>query len=169
MKSRTASAPKLLELASHLAGGVRQEEFFGEYFLVNFRGGSFGNISHVTEPSWFTPRIVKACGSRSFTPRPRTTASSPIPPYNESMKSEANPNQHNELENEPHLRLEKELKKVSKEQQRKKEVREKIKAEDLDLFELISLVRNHSRQISQVSRSAERIKKFFRQKFEVEL
>jgi hypothetical protein len=37
------------------------------------------------------------------------------------MKSEANPNQHNVLDNEPHSRLEKEL----KEQQRKKEVREK--------------------------------------------
>ena len=85
------------------------------------------------------------------------------------MESEANPNQHNVLDNEPHSRLEKALKKANQERQRKKEVREKIKAGDPDLFELISLVRNHSRLISQVGRSAKKMKKFFRQKFEVEL
>jgi len=42
--------PRAGELASHLAGRVRQEEFLANISWLTSRGDSFGNISHVTEP-----------------------------------------------------------------------------------------------------------------------
>jgi hypothetical protein len=76
------------------------------------------------------------------------------------------------LENAAHsreMKKEEALQKANEERQRKKEAREKIKAEDPNLYELITLIRNHSRLIRQVNRSAKKMEKFVREKFEVEL
>ena len=60
------------------------------------------------------------------------------------------------------------LQKANQARQRKQEIREKLKTEYPDLFQMVNLVRNHSRLIKQMTRSAKRIEKFIREKFEVD-